>query len=178
MFIALLYCSRMLLTDLKLLCLSFMYFPSLYVRSQVPAHKYMMTLWCLLIAFGNHSSMMSTSWDVVAPDWHQLSIGKCLSLQKFLSVKPLLSETKMGVLYLKPSGSCGWRSMYFWIFLLICTFKISIYIYIQCTELNMQKKTIIKRIKCCLDFTKINVSIGIQNKPMHKAMRENRFSIR
>jgi hypothetical protein len=57
-------------------------------------------------------SIKSTSTDVCAPERHQDSTGNLSSWQAFRIVNPLLSDTRIGVLYLKPFGVCGCSAMY------------------------------------------------------------------
>ena len=72
------------------------------------------------MAFSILSWMRSTRADVLAPAIHHDSRGNSCWEQAFLKVKPLLSDTRIGVLYLKPVGNCGCSSIYLLSFRLIC----------------------------------------------------------
>ena len=56
--------------------------------------------------------MRSTRADVLAPAINHDSRGNSCWEQAFLKVKPLLSDTRIGVLYLKPVDNCGCSSIY------------------------------------------------------------------
>ena len=89
------------------------------VRSQVPAQRYMMILQCRVTAFLILEFIRSTNVSVVAPDMHQVSRGKSFRRQAFRRVYPLLSDTRIQVLYWNPSGICGCFSIYRCNFLLM-----------------------------------------------------------
>ena len=111
-FMDLLYCFIIRLIVLLFWFLSLMNSQSLTVRSHVPYHKYMTMFLCLLMAFSILFSMRWTRTDVWALAMNHDSRGNSCWEQAFLRVKHLLPDTKIGVLYLKPVGSCGCSSMY------------------------------------------------------------------
>ena len=89
----------MLSTVLSVLLLSLIYFLVFSVRSQIPDQKYIAILLCRIISFSILFLTISTSCVVRAPRIHQGSKGNVKCGQLFLSVKPLLSEIRMGILF-------------------------------------------------------------------------------
>jgi hypothetical protein len=87
---------------------------------------------------------------VCAPEMHQDSTGNLSFWQAFRIVNPLLSDTRIGVLYLKPFGVCGCSAMYF--------HHIIIYLWSGTCDLTCKKGKYIslrhqnnKTVNCILD---------------------------
>jgi hypothetical protein len=85
---------------------------------------------------------------------HQDSTGNLSSWQAFRIVNPLLSDTRIGVLYLKPFGVCGCSAMYFLNLLDICCIGKATVIY------NIYAGSIIFFIVNVNSFSRQTVSTG------------------